>query len=123
MMALDDIIALEVHSEVIDVKSDNWRRETRDSRGRWTAGSNEHFFSQFSSRILQDKMKLTTDERESMLAVGRSASSLDDAKDAMFSWLLEQPFFSEMDEETLSSYAWSAAKFTHAKEWKERGGY
>lgn len=95
MMALDDIIALEVYSEVIDVKSDNWRRETRDSRGRWTAGSNEHFFSQFSSRILQDKHDSphTT------------------------------PFFSEMDEETLSSYAWSAAKFTHAKEWKERGGY
>lgn len=64
-------------------------------------------------------VKLTRDERERLLNVGRCAGCLEAAKDAMFDDLAADARFEHLDAEVLSDYAWSAAKFCYPREFAQ----
>jgi hypothetical protein len=59
-------------------------------------------------------------ERETLLAVGRTAGGLDDAADAMFTRLLADERFADLEAVELSDYAYSAAGFCFPHERRNR---
>lgn len=68
---------------------------------------------------LASSVKLSRDERERLLDVGRAAGGLEFAKDAMMDELLGDPRWQHLEAEELSDYAWAAAKFCFPREWAE----
>jgi len=63
-------------------------------------------------------VKLSRDARESLLAVGRRAGSLQDAADAMFDVLIHDSEWSHLAAVTISDYTWAAAQFCFPHESK-----
>lgn len=65
-------------------------------------------------------VRLDRTEREYLLDIGRAAGSLERAKDAMFTALLSDDRFEHLEAETISDYAWAAAKWCFPREWAEQ---
>lgn len=63
------------------------------------------------------RVRLTADERERLLALGRAAGDLEGAKDRMLNALCSDARFEHLPADELSDYAWAAAKFCYPREW------